>query len=127
MINYLAAKLLGVGVLNSKVPGHRGKCYATWLNDNIFCRRMEGPGVTGFFKLLDGGKEFHGIVWDDGVVWSSLGVYSSFKGPDNTVSRLYHEPCKGLGCPECKYEGETRMTVRERSRFENTSCTNERI
>jgi hypothetical protein len=127
MINYLAAKLFGVRVLESRVPGHRGKCYPTWLNDNIFCRRMEGSGVTGFFKLLDGGKEFHGIVWDGGVVWSTEGVYTLFRGPDHTISRLYHKPCRGLGCPDCNNEGETRMTVRERSHFENTRCADERI
>lgn len=117
MFAYLKAKLFGLGVLQSKVPGHKGPCYPTWLNENQFLRRMEGPGVSGFYKLLSGGEEFPGIAWLDGNVWSSMGVYSTFRGPDNTKSTLHCETCTGadLECPECHGEGQTVMSVRERS------------
>lgn len=121
MFAYLKAKLFGIGVLNSEVPGHKGPCYPVWLNENLFLR-VEGPSVSGFFKLMSGGEEFHGVVWpEDEIVWSSMGVYGTFRGPDHTMTSILCETCHdnfdNLECPECHGEGRTIMTVRERSQL----------
>lgn len=64
--------------LESKVPGHEGRCVPTWLNRNQVCHRLDG-GVTGFFKLTPTflglpvrkvGEEFHGII-KDGKVYTT--------------------------------------------------------
>lgn len=121
LLAYIQAKLGLSRVFESHVPGHKGQCYPVWLNRNEFLQRMEGPGLSGFFKLLTDGPfadEFHGILWTDGTVWSTDGVYTRFKGPDETISSLHCGTCliSDLGCPECHGEGRTSMTVRERSR-----------
>jgi hypothetical protein len=87
MINYLAAKLFGLGVFESKVPGFEGPCHYTWLNRNIVCHRLDG-GVSGFFKLMSGSKEFHGIIWSDGQVHSTEHVYSTFRGPKTAAASV---------------------------------------
>lgn len=79
-------------IMNSKVPGHMGKCKPVWINPNRMCHRADG-GVTGYFKNVIPkkflgiqynkmiGEEFHGIIWDDGNIYSTEGVYSTFRGP----------------------------------------------
>jgi hypothetical protein len=115
MFNYLRALMFGF--LPSRVPGHLGDCYPVWLERNQVVLRLEGPGICGFFKSRPFGPEFHGILWTDGNVWSTEGVYGMFRGPDNTISKLHCGLCLGddLECPECHGEGETCMTVRERA------------
>jgi len=78
MFAYLKAKLFGG--IESKVPGFIGECYPTWVNRNQVMNRFDG-GVTGFFKLVKGSKEFHGIVGNDGCVYSTERVYGRFTTP----------------------------------------------
>lgn len=79
MFALIKAKLFG-HIYQSEVPDHIGECYPVWVNRNQVCNRLDG-GVTGFFKLLTGGEQFHGIVWNDGKVYSTEGVYGTFRGP----------------------------------------------
>jgi len=61
----------------SKIEGHEGECKHTWLNYNI-AQNILNDGVTGFFKKTKRwcnlpfcqGEEFHGIIRDDGKVYS---------------------------------------------------------
>lgn len=66
--------------LISKVKGFEGTCSPTWLNTNQILNRLD-QGVTGFFKLVKPsffglrktGKEFHGIINQDGIVETTEG------------------------------------------------------
>lgn len=68
-------------VLASKVPGHYGPCRAVWLNDNLIDMRINGCGMTGFFKPVKPflfwyrkyGKEFHGYI-KGGCVYTTEGM-----------------------------------------------------
>jgi hypothetical protein len=117
MFAWLRAKLIGDNVFESMVPYFNGKCYPIWLNKNQALQRLEGPGVTGFFKQLGTGREFHGILWTDNKVWSGAGVYTTFRGPENTISTMVCDTCDGhdLECPECHGEGQTSMSVFDRA------------
>jgi len=64
--------------LESYVKGYEGYCKPTWINKNQVYHRMDG-GVTGFFKNtkkwlcfdIKIGEEFHGIIKNDGCVYST--------------------------------------------------------
>ena len=66
-------------VLISKVPGFKGICKPTWLNNSELDSRLD-QGNTGFFKLVKKhwlwgykkyGKEFHGIIKRDGFIYTT--------------------------------------------------------
>ena len=57
-------------ILRSNVPGFKGQCVPTWINNNQIDRRLD-QGITGFIKLvkrwpilgwIKHGEEFHGII-----------------------------------------------------------------
>lgn len=65
----------------SLVPGHEGICRPIWLNKNEFFNRCD-RGISGFFKLggvpFLGGPEFHGIIRDDGKVYTTQAAYDKY-------------------------------------------------